>query len=160
MEIGNYTLVNSDKLERAMNGTVGSQGQLKGGVGADADEAEILAEYDRLGGLIKKEGKYVVKTGGFWDFKNNVAFKKPAPVLLFNVNGETVEVDADEPLPLEVRASEQAKTKRQLKAEAAAKKKAEAKAKKEAAASKKKGKNESDDEDTEEDADDEVGEAA
>lgn len=166
MKIGDYTLVNKDKLDRAINGTVGSAGALAGGVGVDAEESEILAEYDRLGGLILKDGKYKVKTGSFYDLKNKKAFAKPKPVLLFNVNNEVVEVPADEPLPLEVRASEQAKTKKQQKAEAAAAKKEAAAAKKAAAlAAKKKGKKveEGEDEADEEaadDGDDEDGELA
>jgi hypothetical protein len=153
MQIGDYTLANKDKVDRAINGTVLDRGQAKGGVGAEADEADVLAEYDRLGGLILK-GSYKVKTGSFYDFKAKAPIKKPKPVLVFVVNGEIVEVDADEPLPLEVRASEQAKTKKQERAEAAAAKKQAAADKKAAAkAAKKAGKEkpEEDENDTDED---------
>lgn len=120
MNIGEYTLANNDKVERAINGTVLDRGMAKGGVGVDASDAEILAEYDRLGGLILK-GTYKVKMGSFYDFKSKKPFANPKPVLVFQVNGETVEVDADEPLPLEVRAAEQANAKRVAKKSAAKK---------------------------------------
>lgn len=151
--VNGYHLVNAEKLDRAINGTVMSEGALKGGVGNDAEPEEVIAEYDRLGGLILKDGKYKVKTGCFYDFKKKAAFKDPAPVLVFVVNGETIEVDADEPLPLEVRAANQAEEKKQAKRKKAA---AEADAKKGAAAAKKAKKNKKDageDEDEEEDDD-------
>lgn len=150
MQIGDYTLANADKIDRAVNGTVLDKGLLKGGVGADAEGKLILAEYDRLGGLILFQGKYKVKTGSFWDLKAQKPIAKPKPVLVFNVGGEVVEVPADEPLPLEVRASEQVKEKKAKKVKAVADKKA---------ASKGKGKGKKaaapvDDEDEEADADD------
>lgn len=152
MRIGKYTLANSDKLERAINGTILDQGRMTGGVGADADESEIIAEYDRLGGLILKDDKYKVKTGSFYDFKTKKAIAKPKPVLLFTVNGEVVEVDADEPLPLEIRASEAAHDKKKAKAKAVADKKTTAK-QKNAAARKAKAAKDEDTEDESEDSD-------
>jgi hypothetical protein len=132
MVIDGYTLVNAEKLDRAINGTVGSRGIAIGGVGP-GDEQAILAEYDRLGGLILK-GKYKVKTGSFYDLRLKKAIDKPKPVLVFVVNGEFVEVSESEPLPLEVRASEQQKTKKQEKAESKAKKGGKKGGKKEAPA--------------------------
>lgn len=127
MQIGEFTLANSDKAERAINGSVMSEGQMKGGVGVDAEEHEILAEYDRLGGLVLMDGNKV-KTGCFWDFKNKCAVKKPKAILVFRIDGEDVEVDADQPLPLEVRAKKAADAKKKEKKEAAARARAEAKA--------------------------------
>lgn len=129
MQIGEFTLANEDKVERAINGTVIDQGAVKGGVGVDAEPEAVIAEYDRLGGLILK-GKYKVKTGSFYDFKGKKPHAKPEPVLTFQVNDETIEVPADEPLPVEVRAAEIAKTKKQEKAEAKAAAKAAKKGKK------------------------------
>ena len=114
MIIDGYTLANAEKLDRAINGTVGSRGSAIGGVGP-GDQAAILAEYDRLGGLILK-GKYKVKTGSFYDLRLKKAIDKPKPILVFVVNGEFVEVPESEPLPLEVRASEVQKDKKQEKA--------------------------------------------
>lgn len=114
MQIGEFTLSNEEKLDRAINGTVTDRGSLSGGVGRDASEEDIIAEYDRLGGLIRK-GKYKVKMGCFYDFPNKKPFAKPKPVLQFSVNDEIVEVPADEPLPLEVRAAEQLKEKKAAK---------------------------------------------
>ena len=87
MQIGKYSLVNEDKLNRAMFGTpIGTNGEMKGGVGEDADPSDIIVEYDRLGGLVLM-GKHKVKTGGFWDFKGKKAVAKPKPMLIFNING-------------------------------------------------------------------------
>lgn len=152
MEIGDYTLINPDKLERAINGSIVSGGQVKGGVGPSASSDAILAEYDRLGGAILYKGQYHVKLGGFYDFKNKCAFKKPAPVLDFRFEGEVVEVPVGDPLPLEIRASEQAKARKAEKA--AAKRKGKP-------GRKKKDTKADSDEEGEEDADDEeVGEVA
>lgn len=146
MQIGEFTLQNPDKIERAINGTLSAQGLPKGGVGPD-DPAAIIAEYDRLGGHITK-GTYKVKPGSFYDFKNKKVFATPKPKLVFRIEGEDVEVDADEPLPLDVRAAVQA----------GEKKAARAKAKQD---SKKGGKkSEATDEATENDAEEEEGELA
>lgn len=138
MNVGKYTLVNVDKVERAIHGTVGAGGSPKGGVGDDAKPADILAEYDRLGGHILMDGKYKVKMGSFYDFKGKKPHDKPAPILVFNVNGETVEVPANKPLPLEVQAAEAAavkkagKRKAKADADAASKKSKNSKAAKKA----------------------------
>lgn len=129
-------LMNPEKAERALNGTVGAQGALVGGVGADAEEGAILAEYDRLGGLITLEGNKV-KTGSFYDFAGKKPHKKPQVMLVFQIEGETIEVSPDEPLPLEVRAAKAAKAK---KAAAKAQKAQEAADKKAAGKKGKKGK--------------------
>lgn len=105
MQIGELTLVNEEKLERAIHGTVGRAGAHTGGVGEDASDEAILAEYDRLAGLITKNGE-TVKTGSFYDFKERKPREEPEIVLLFTVNGQVVEVPDGAPLPLAVRAQQ------------------------------------------------------
>lgn len=142
-----------DKVERAINGSVGAQGSLVGGVGKEATPEAIIAEYDRLGGLIvkikpglkpedlnlpedatpeeklKAEKKlmkmsYKVKTGSFYDFKKGEARAKPQVLLVFrDLYDNEIEIPEDEPIPLEVRAAEAAKEKGSKKK--AGKKKAE-----------------------------------
>lgn len=150
MKIGNYTLANAEKVERALHGTVLSQGQLKGGVGDDADPADILAEYDRIGGRILMDGKYKVKLGCFFDFSTQKPFKKPKPILVFNIGGEFVEIDGTKPLPLEVQAAEQAETRKAAKRKAAMDKKAMSSKKK---AAKKAAKNKASDDEANDEAD-------
>jgi hypothetical protein len=59
MIIKGYTLVNEIKAEEAVRA-------------AGDNEVAILAEYDKRGGLIKKDG-VKVENGTFWDFENKVA---------------------------------------------------------------------------------------
>lgn len=106
-----YKLANESKLERAIYGHMASQGSLEGGVGADASDEQIIAEYDRLGGLILNKDGYKVKTGSFYNFDRKVraAHKEPQVTLIFkDLNGTEVEVPEDEPLPMEVRAAQMA----------------------------------------------------
>ena len=151
-------MVNPEKLDRAINGTVSSKGAMTGGVGENAKPEAILAEYDRLGGLIKM-GKYKVKNGSFYDFKGKAVIAKPKPMLEFNIGGELIEVAADKPLPIEVQANEMAE---ERKAEKAAAKKGKKGAAKKTAKKGKGGKKSNDpldredeelEEDTEEDED-------
>ncbi len=102
MIIEGFELKNAHKLDRAINGTPGSKGVINGGVGS-SDEGKIIAEYDRLGGFIVKDG-YKLKTGCFWDFKNNCVFKKPQIIFLVKVGDKEVEVPEGEPMPKEVEA--------------------------------------------------------
>ena len=75
MKVGEYQLVNDEKLDRAINGNLTQGGKLIGGVGLDATDEQILAEYDKLGGLIKKDG-LKVKQGCFWDVEEKKAFEE------------------------------------------------------------------------------------
>lgn len=100
-----FELVNDEKVNRAMYGSMSRGGVLAGGVGEDATEAQLLAEYDRLGGLVRKDGNKV-KMGAFYDFENKQVRKSPQIVLLFRVNGKEIEVPEGEALPLEVRAQQ------------------------------------------------------
>lgn len=113
MKVLEYDLINEEKVERALHGNIGAEGKLVGGVGDDADEATILAEYDKLGGLIRK-GKYNLKTGCFFDFKTQTPIKTEDVEVIFimaSVDGP-VEVSEGEPIPLEVKAEEMRKEKK------------------------------------------------
>lgn len=148
--INGYTLANPDKLHRAIFGSIAERGEAKSGVGEDAKPAEVLAAYDKLGGLIRK-GSAKVKTGCFWDFENNCAFAKPKAILVFHdLKGRSVELPEGEEVPVEIQAAE--KIRKEEKEEA--KKKAEKDAKKKAAAKGKKVKDEDADEDEEEEDED------
>ncbi len=103
--IGGYVCENSDKFERAINGSMTSRGVLEGGVGENASPEEKIAEYDRLGGLITYGGRKI-KTGAFWDFKKKSVIKAPAPVMEFRQDGEIVEIAVGAEVPVEVQAGE------------------------------------------------------
>lgn len=70
---GDYLICNHDKLNRVINGTVGSKGGLVGGLGKDASPEAILAEYDKLGGLIRNKAGENIAMGSFYDFENKCA---------------------------------------------------------------------------------------
>lgn len=95
MKIGEYLLSNEEKLSRAINGRVTRNGKMEGGVGADAPEEAILAEYDRLGGYISKDG-LKVKTGSFYNFSEKAALETPAVTYVTEFEGEMIEVTEDE----------------------------------------------------------------
>jgi len=123
-----YTLVNTEKVERALNGVQvqrDGRSSIIGGVGKGAYfedekwkrdgvelvekdvtalEDALLAEYDRLGGLIKR-GEDIVKTGSFYDFKARTPLAKPHVVFQYRINGELVDVPEDAPEPIAVKAS-------------------------------------------------------
>lgn len=68
--LGLYVLCNQEKYKRVVDGVVGDKGQMIGGIGRDAPEEQIIAEYDRLGGLIKTiTTDEKIETGTFWDFQ-------------------------------------------------------------------------------------------
>ncbi len=105
-QILGYDLVNDEKADRALNGTMNDKSERIGGViKADGtwDDAALLAEYDKLGGLITKGNDKVV-TGSFWDFRNKAARAVPEVKFVFNVNGKFVEVPLGVELPGEVKA--------------------------------------------------------
>jgi hypothetical protein len=94
LEVNGYTLVNPEKIQRAMEGQPTPDGSSKGGVAREDgsyDANALLAEYDKLGGLIKK-GSDRVKTGSFYDFKARKAHAEPKVFFIYNVNGSVVEV--------------------------------------------------------------------
>ena len=120
MNILGYTLENEEKIERAKNGTISRGGQLAGGIAQMIREKKLeestdkstkeakevyqkalLAEYDRLGGLITKSG-VKVKTGSFWDIQKKVARETPELVFMSEIEGEVVEVDEEEAIALKM----------------------------------------------------------
>lgn len=131
-KIGEFTLVSPEKVERAMNGSITQNGQIIGGVTKEDgkyDDAALLAEYDRLGGLIRK-GADTVKTGSFYDFRNRRPKAKPEVVLVYQINGKIVEVKDGEETPGIVKAAkilneEEQKEREDFEAKAEADKEAE-----------------------------------
>jgi len=136
MKVGEYSLINSDKVERALNGTPQANGVAIGGVGAGAyfedlwkrdgkelSETEVselnrrlLAEYDKLGGCIKR-GDDKVKTGSFYDFSARKPRVEPQIVFTYIVNGKNIDVADGVQLPgmvvaAKVMAEEAKKTKK------------------------------------------------
>jgi len=112
MQILGFTIVNDDKWNRAVYGTVGREGKMSGGVGENASDEVKLAEYDKLGGAIF-EGKSKVKTGCFYDFAKKKPKEKPEIVYVFrDIDGDEVLVEKGEEIPLEVKAAEIAKAKK------------------------------------------------
>ncbi len=114
-EINGYTLVNEEKLVRVIGGSMGREGRLRGGIGENADPSDVLANYDRLGGLIRK-GAHNIKMGAFWDFTKNK--KREVPIVQFvfrDIEGKEVLVDEDGEIPMEVKAAEAAKSVKKVK---------------------------------------------
>jgi len=119
-----YDLINVSKVDRALNGVQKNDGNFIGGIGrgayrvegvwkrddielseteVDSLETALLAEYDKLGGLIVK-GDDKVKTGSFY----NIAARKPRAVpevkFIYRIGGRVVEVPEGIELPGEVKA--------------------------------------------------------
>jgi hypothetical protein len=91
MKIGEYTLENEDKVKRAIYGTDLDRGRQIGGVGEKAAPELIIAEYDRLGGFITKNG-LKVKNGSFYDILKKEPKKEPTPIFIESVEGELIEM--------------------------------------------------------------------
>ena len=99
VKLGNFQLVNHEKLDRVVNGFIGPEGKLTGGLGKDATDAEIIVGYDKLGGLIlSKDGKKVAP-GSFYDFDRGEARKEfaPKPAKAPAVGGVRVKNVGDKP---------------------------------------------------------------
>lgn len=97
--VNGFVMENAEKVERAIQGNMGRQGVLQGGLvdqhGADVLETNpelVLAHYDKLAGYITKDG-VKVKTGSFWDFKKKAPRETPEVLYVFNIGGDKVEVD-------------------------------------------------------------------
>lgn len=102
-----FELVNAEKVERALTGSANRAGSLIGGVqkpDGSYDDDALLAEYDRLGGLVRK-GDNVVKTGSFYDFTARRPREKAEVVFVFRINGRIVEVKENEEEPMIVKAA-------------------------------------------------------
>lgn len=61
IKLADYELVNLDKYRRSLDI-----------LGSNPTDIQILTAYDKLGGLIKKNGKYL-PMGTFWNFKDKKA---------------------------------------------------------------------------------------
>lgn len=124
MQINDFQLANTDKVERALNGTLGNDGHMVGGVanlaykedgvwkreGKDLSEkdvevleAAILVEYDRIGGLIKRDGEKLA-TGAFYDFKAKAAHKTPQVKIEYRIGERVMLVPDGEAVPNIVKA--------------------------------------------------------
>lgn len=107
-----YTLANEEKLNRAVYGHMIQEGKLEGGVGEGATPEAVLAEYDKLGGLILK-GNHKVKTGSFYDFPARKPKATPEVLLVFrDLDDNIIEIPEGEALPMEVVAAERIKEKK------------------------------------------------
>jgi len=106
-----FECVNQEKLDRAINGVKNGATLVFKGVGDAATPEEVLANYDKTGGLILKDGQ-IVKTGSFYDFENKKPRKVPEVTFLVELDGNRVEVSEEE-----AKAVNKAKTKiKELKA--------------------------------------------
>ena len=76
-DLNGYLLFNHEKLDRVINGALGAEGKLFGGLGKNASPEAILAEYDKLGGLIKTRDGLKVTNGSFYDFENRKPKENP-----------------------------------------------------------------------------------
>lgn len=104
---GGFNLVNPEKVDRALLGeTLSSGGRAKGVIKEDGtwDDGELLAAYDKLGGLIRKNGDKV-KTGSFYDFLNKRPRAVPKISFVFRINGKAIEVPDGVELPGIVKAA-------------------------------------------------------
>ena len=104
---GGFDLINPEKVDRALLGeTLSSGGRGPGLLKEDGtwDEALLLAAYDKLGGLIRKNGDKVT-TGSFYDFQNKKPRLTPKISFAFRVNGKAIEVPDGEELPGLVKAA-------------------------------------------------------
>lgn len=118
IKVGDYEMVNHDKVERVINGVIGKLGQLHGGLGEDAPKELILAHYDRLGGFIKNKAGYKVQNGSFWDLKEKCPRKEPKVIIAFrDIEGSEVLVPEGKEKPIEVKAAEMAKEQKMKKEE-------------------------------------------
>lgn len=123
-EVKGYELVNAEKVNRALNGFQKNDGTIIGGIGkgayrvdgvwkredTDLNEKEVeelesalLAEYDRLGGFIRKNGDKI-KTGSFYNIKAKKPLAVPNIFYIYKVGSRFVEVPEGKELPGEVKA--------------------------------------------------------
>lgn len=106
-----FVLDNPDKVLRALDGTQDNHGRFVGGVrkpDGKYDDDELLAEYDRIGGLILK-GEDKVRTGSFYDFVARTPRKEAKVEFEYRVNGDLIFVPAESEKPVKVKAAQIAK---------------------------------------------------
>ena len=95
MKIKEFELVNDEKFNRAIFGKKDGSKVIFKGVGEDATDEEKIACYDKLGGLILKDG-VKVKMGSFYDFETKKARTEPEIIFESVVEGTQVELSEDE----------------------------------------------------------------
>lgn len=110
--INGFVLENGDKLERVVAGDMGRGGVLEGGLGEEAAPELVLAHYDKIGGLITKDG-IKIKNGSFWDIKAKKPRVEPDVKYLFNIGGDIVETDAPSNLATAIAEVEVARSKKE-----------------------------------------------
>lgn len=124
--VNGFEMENADKLSRVVFGDMGRGGVLTGGLTLDVAEKDpelVLAHYDKLAGLIKKDG-IKIKTGSFWNFKLKQPRKdakgKYAPdvMYIFNIGGDNVEVDDPKNLASAIGMIEKVRTEKEEKVKA------------------------------------------
>lgn len=110
MQIREFYLANEAKVRRVIEGTESAAThRLEGGLGLEAKPEDILAQYDRLGGLITVNGNKV-KTGSFWDFENKKAFEEPQVVFEYRTEeGDSYEFSGKEPVQVQAHKAAKAK---------------------------------------------------
>ena len=96
LDFGDFLLYNHEKLDRVINGEMGAQGRLSKGLGKNASPEAIIAEYDRLGGLIKTKGGKKVETGSFYDFDNKCAKEKPLVIAAKGPNRAGLKITSED----------------------------------------------------------------
>lgn len=116
IKVGKYTLENPEKIMRSLHGSMNDKGEFVGGVLKNGafDDDELLAEYDRIGGLITRSGDKVA-TGSFYNFAERRRQDKPSVMLEFRINGELVHTPEKDMSPEEEAARAAAKKKRAAK---------------------------------------------
>lgn len=106
MRVKAYTLINEEKAKRVLDGGENEHGELVGGIrdeNGHYNEDELLANYDKIGGLIRK-GEDKVRMGSFYDFRAKKPRVTPQVEFEFRVNGEVVFVPEDKEVPNAVKA--------------------------------------------------------
>jgi 2-keto-4-pentenoate hydratase len=95
MLFAGFKCVNEEKLERAIHGLKNGDKEVFRGVGDEATPDAVLANYDKLGGLILKDGQ-IVKMGSFYDFIKKKPREEAEIAFLIDIDGQRVEVSEDE----------------------------------------------------------------
>jgi len=95
MLINGFVLENAEKVRRAIEGSHSGYDTKFKPLGEGYNPDDLLVAYDRLGGLITKDG-VKVKMGSFFDFEKKVARKEPQVVFLTTIDGVEVEVEEEE----------------------------------------------------------------
>lgn len=96
VDFGDFLLFSTEKLDRVINGYFGPQGQLINGLGKEASAEAIIAEYDRIGGLIKTKDDRKIETGTFYDFENRKPKKDISLTIAKEPNKKGIQIKTEE----------------------------------------------------------------